>query len=310
MSNADDVKCFVCQQDATARTEEHASPYALVSCKLCGQYRIIWGTLEGGGHLREDDSHFVMCAIRNLTEKGTVITFARDTVEKLRTMVHPPETPIDTIHLLLEHTSRRTNGKPGGVAKYDPMTDYPLLFAQDPEEMLFHIESCELAGLSAVSKTLSSRSVRITVEGWQRLHEIGNPRPDSRQAFVAMWFDAQMNEAFTDGIYKALEQTGYVPFRVDLTEHNNKICDEIAAGIRNSGLMVVDLTGHRGGAYFEAGMALGLGIPVIWTCRKDQSKDAHFDIRQYNRIEWSTPKELREKLVHRIEATAPLGTGS
>ncbi len=34
--------------------------------------------------------------------------------------------------------------------------------------------------------------------------------------------------------------------------------------------MIADFTGHRGGVYFEAGFAHGLGIPVIWTCREDQ----------------------------------------
>ena len=37
--------------------------------------------------------------------------------------------------------------------------------------------------------------------------------------------------------------------------------------------MVCDLTGYRGGVYFEAGFASGLGLPVIYTCRKDWAKN-------------------------------------
>ena len=36
-------------------------------------------------------------------------------------------------------------------------------------------------------------------------------------------------------------------------------------------------------------------------------KDLHFDIRQYNTIDWETPKDLALRLQRRIEATAGKG---
>ena len=68
---------------------------------------------------------------------------------------------------------------------------------------------------------------------------------------------------------------------------------------------MADFTGQRGGVYFEAGFAMGLGIPVIWTCRDTDINDLHFDTRQYNHIPWANPKELRVRLQNRIEATIP-----
>ena len=59
----------------------------------------------------------------------------------------------------------------------------------------------------------------------------------------------------------------------------------------------------RGGVYFEAGFALGLDIPVIWTVHKPQLEQIHFDARQYNFIAYETADELRAKLKHRIDAT-------
>ena len=52
-------------------------------------------------------------------------------------------------------------------------------------------------------------------------------------------------------------------------EHSGKIDDRIIAEIRTAGLVVADFTGSRGGVYYEAGFASGLGIPVIWSCRED-----------------------------------------
>ena len=89
------------------------------------------------------------------------------------------------------------------------------------------------------------------------------------------------------------------PVRIDQQEHNNKIDDEIIAEIRRSRFVVADFTqgekGARGGVYYEAGFAQGLGIEVIFTCRKDvlDNNDIHFDTRQYNHIGWETPEELR-----------------
>jgi hypothetical protein len=72
---------------------------------------------------------------------------------------------------------------------------------------------------------------------------------------------------------------------------------------------VADFTGQRGGVYFEAGFALGLGQQVIWLCRKDVLNDVHFDTRQYNYITWEIDKlqELARALTLRIEATIGRG---
>ena len=95
---------------------------------------------------------------------------------------------------------------------------------------------------------------------------------------------------------------------------HNKIDDQIIAEIRRSRFVVCDFTCElieydgkqkafpRGGVYYEAGFAQGLGIPVIWMCRADHIEHVHFDTRQFNHITWSTPEELREKLRNRIGA--------
>jgi hypothetical protein len=70
---------------------------------------------------------------------------------------------------------------------------------------------------------------------------------------------------------------------------------------------VADFTGHRAGVYFEAGFALGLNLPVFWTCRKDNLTDLHFDIRQFNCIDWNDPGELAHRLQKRIEAVIGAG---
>lgn len=117
-----------------------------------------------------------------------------------------------------------------------------------------------------------------------------------------MWFDQSLQAVWSEGFSKAIDAAGYIPKRIDKQEHINKICDEIIAEIRRSKFVVADFTGQRGGVYYEAGYAAGLHIPVIWTCKKCCLRDLHFDIRQYNCIDWETPEDLASRLQARIEA--------
>ncbi len=151
----------------------------------------------------------------------------------------------------------------------------------------------------------------LTVEGYARLAEIEQARVPSSRAFVAMWFDDSMAEAWQRGFEPAIRDAGYDPVRIDQKDHVNRIDDEIIAEIRRSRFVVADFTqgesGARGGVYYEAGFAHGLALPVVFTCHKDSFDDVHFDTRQYNHIVWTEPSELRERLSSRIAAVIAEG---
>jgi hypothetical protein len=156
--------------------------------------------------------------------------------------------------------------------------------------------------------------LRLGLKGFERLERLKTGGVESDQAFIAMWFDASTDAAFAQGIEPALAQAGYRSQRIDRKEHVNKIDDEIIAEIKRSRFMVADFTSGiishgkkdiliaRGGVYYEAGFAKGLGMEVIWTVRADQVDLVHFDTRQYNHITWSTPLDLRDKLYNRVAA--------
>lgn len=97
-----------------------------------------------------------------------------------------------------------------------------------------------------------------------------------------------MDSVAINSFEKAISDAGYEPMRIDRREHNGKIDDQIIVEIKKSKFVVCDFTGHRGGVYFEAGFAMGLGKPVIWCCKEDYFNDLHFDTRQYNHIKWET----------------------
>jgi nucleoside 2-deoxyribosyltransferase len=169
-------------------------------------------------------------------------------------------------------------------------------------------------------------------KGWEYLDKLSKKKKINDEAFVAMWFDPSLDEVFKTHIEPALIECGYKsPFRISQVEHSDKIDDAIIAKINEASLVIVDLTcdvlDHpkptetknkiveaRGGVYFEAGYAMGLGIPIIWTCRGDSVDHIHFDLRQYNQIVWQKENNtylvkglngkiaFKEALVNRISA--------
>jgi hypothetical protein len=189
--------------------------------------------------------------------------------------------------------------------------------------MLNHLENVGFIDLRG-STTSSGWSgyVQLSFDGLVAAEELGGSSRNVDQAFVAMWFSSELNEAYSKGIEPAIVEAGYRPMRIDAKDHNNKIDDEIIAEIRRSRFLIADFTcgvhelkeanEHgksksvsvpRGGVYFEAGFARGLGLEVIWTCREDMINHVHFDTRQFNHILWKDPNDLRAKLSKRISAT-------
>ena len=176
--------------------------------------------------------------------------------------------------------------------------------AKEHEYLLHYLR--EAGWIEGILYSGGSFDGAVTVDGYRRIEE-EDTSPDSSQAFVAMWFHESTNRAYELGIKPGIEDAGYNAMRVDRTEHINKIDDEIIAQIRRSRFLVADFTqgddGARGGVYYEAGFAVGLGIPVIYICRADMVDKLSFDTRQYNHILWEAPEQLRKALRDRIGAT-------
>lgn len=150
---------------------------------------------------------------------------------------------------------------------------------------------------------------RITPAGWNFLDNLDVQPAEATTAFVAMWFKDETAAAWRDAISPAIEDAGYTPLRIDLHEHDNHIDDEIIAAIRGARFVIADLTGGRGGVYWEAGFGFGLGKKVIWSVRNDELAKVHFDVRQYPFLVWDETDlpDFRKRLAHRI--VARIGAG-
>lgn len=185
------------------------------------------------------------------------------------------------------------------------LNDYPLLCPDTAEigGALFMLQ--QLLNLNYVVGSANlPGEFQVSADGWNRVYELESYQTQSKQGFIAMAFASEYDEVWK-AIAAAIENAGFTPFRVNQSDTNGKICDEIIAQIQRSRFVVADFTGQRNGVYFEAGYAMGLGIPVIWSCQASEIREGklHFDTRQYNHIDWETPEELMKRLYNRIRVT-------
>ena len=153
--------------------------------------------------------------------------------------------------------------------------------------------------------------VRLKPQGWARFAELSRRTVNSRTAFMAMKFgDATLDTVIKECFQPAAAQAGFELRSLNEQPSAGLIDNQIRAAIRASRFIIADLSHDNNGAYFEAGFAEGLGLPVIYTCEatKFDTKKTHFDTNHMHTVKWSTNtlEETRRDLTATIRNTLPL----
>ena len=126
-----------------------------------------------------------------------------------------------------------------------------------------------------------------------------------KKCFIAMAFGREDTDSlYQNFIHSAIEEAGFIPIRVDILNHNDRIDQRIRKEIEGSVVLVADLTYARPSVYWEAGYG-ERSIPVIYTARRDHfsKKESdidgnlavHFDLRNANIIQWEGEGNLEFK---------------
>lgn len=142
---------------------------------------------------------------------------------------------------------------------------------------------------------------RLTTGGIIKSEELARPNALSDKAFVGIWYSQELEEISTTGFERAIRLAGYRPSIIRQIDHAKDINDIIVSELRQSRFAVCDLTGGRPNVYFEVGYAMGMNIPAILTCKKDDGGNNSFNLRQFNCIDWANAEDLCQQLVRRIE---------
>lgn len=134
------------------------------------------------------------------------------------------------------------------------------------------------------------------------------PITKRNQIFVAMMFSDETNDVYQNCYKKVIQSLNYACMRIDEKDFTGSIIGEITSEISDSVAIIADLTGNRGGVYYEAGVARGLQlcnhpIKLLLTCKLDffNKEKVHFDVSGDNILLYTDVNDLSEKLEKRLK---------
>ena len=302
-----DIQCPICSNDLITAPRglenRDASSY---DCPQCGKF--VMEALADVDRELPVYKHLISSWIRLQNKRGnncpfiSVRFFEEDWFTNLRNMGFP-QTVNEKLDGLLKAYADIAKDDYVKIIKIDL---HPALIADIAAK-----NSDEIKGLNQLLSELEyiwtepshpNIHVRLTAKGWQRIAELNELISTSDSAFIAMWF-SPLTRNYREAIKEAVTACGYKPVIIDDTEFNDFIMDEVIALIRQARFLIADMTcmpekdnvdnskvtgGVRGGVYWEAGMAYGMGKTVIQTCKKDDCsiRRIHFDLNQYRTLFW------------------------
>ena len=296
------MACVLCQESCSS-TQLPETRTIDFGCPICGHYRI---SLEAFHVVKQNEAlaFDVGSYVYQQNKVGTSPLITEEMIGRIKAIGRPSTTTRAerylgaVIDLMAGRVTGRfiTTDKRLRIASSSYLADDCLGLAEYLEEQ------GAIKNVRPTNEDMNPAERRLLARARILHEEMAAKRASTSQTFVAMWFDPSLKAAYELGLAPAIVGAGYSPLRIDRSEHADRIDDRIIAEIRRSAFMVADFTGHRGGVYYEAGFARGLGRPILFTCRKDHLPQLHFDVRQYNTIEWEQPADIVKPLRNRILA--------
>lgn len=284
-------------------------------CPHCGCYEMPNSSMLPYvfGRDIEKNTYYVSCYLNETRLDHNSHNPIRLTSEVLKSIVRQaPKSVEDKVEKILQFISNRTSF----FGELVELTE-EVIYSSNRQELDNLIEA--LSSLDLIDDSMvtdGSLSVSLTLKGVGECKDRKGQIQEDK-CFIAMWFSDEMNRVYDDYIALACLDVGYQPIRVDKELYNGDVTDKIISSIRTTAFTIADLSGNRGGVYYEAGFAKGLGKEVIFTCQDEwfngdpeEGKKVHFDVDHINTIVWKKDKleQFKEDLTNRIVAT--IGKGS
>ena len=296
------MECIVCKSSNANVIDIPGGGLKKIECPLCGWYRISEEAVEDSiiNQISNEDKILFSAYLRNHTSQRNPMKLLSDDIVRIPETVaqYKQLTAMDKVHSVIRFLAKGSSSI-GAPVELDLETDYPLFYCKSIKELRCirdHLVETEIITISA-----PKFPPVLTIAGWQKYESLKEINQHSKRVFVAMSFDKDLDAVFKL-IEEACDACGFKAYRVDLEEHNEKICDKIIAGIKSSRFVIADFTGQRHNVYYEAGFAKGMGLEVIWCCKENEKDNLKFDIRQYNHIFWNDYEDFKDRLINRIQA--------
>lgn len=263
--------------------------YLVTDCSRCGDFQIgreawaDWSRTSTSPEQRALASHL----IRRM--QGPKRPILDDTFfSSLSQRVLP--TPTELSDNLLLTVAERVGGRPGRPISISHSFDLPLaasIGAVDDADVFWAVRNLEEQNLIKGTWGTHFSNGWITAPGWTRIEDLKRAHVASRYAFFARKFaNEDLDTLYKNCLGQAVADTGFELRTV--TQKAGHIDAIIEDEIRRSRFLIADLSDANAEAYWEAGLAEGLGKPVIYICR--DGIETHFDTDHRQTVRWDLAK--------------------
>lgn len=195
----------------------------------------------------------------------------------------------------------------GDAVEYSWQDDFTIFQGKNPSEFGYIYEYLRANKwvIGPESYTKDKVKLSLSIDGWRKVEDEVN-RLKRKQVFIAMSFDDEIILGkYRAVVKKVCSQMGYDAYVISDFHHNDDIVDKILSEIKRSNFLIVDLTGQKQNAYFEAGYGMAQNKPVILTCLSSEIEKVSFNLNHFNILLWE-PNEMdlfMQNLKDRIGAT-------
>lgn len=118
---------------------------------------------------------------------------------------------------------------------------------------------------------------RITISGYKTRYK-------KSTAFVVSQFGGNYDTLYADVIKPICDETGFEAIRVDEMATNSIILDDIIESIKNSAVIIADISPDNPNVFYEIGYAHAISKPTVLLCEKSCRSKLPFDLSGFRTI--------------------------
>lgn len=281
-------------------------------CPRCGLFEIDGLQLLAVQHQTSNDALLaarMSYAVRRLQREGQQPYLTAELWDSLVANTVQP-TPVEQVENLILFVGDSLP-VPGAYMHVSVQEHTSVIGSQSDDTFFFVLEHAIEEGFLSGSRNNIGATATLSFGGWEKYEELKRTFPSrTRRAFMAMPFgQPDVENAFTHCFRPAAASAGYTLRKLDEQPAAGSIDDRLRLEIRRSRFLIADLTRGNHGAYWEAGYAEGLGLPVFYTCERSyfETSGTHFDTSHLQTVLWESSDlgKATKELTLAIRVTLP-----
>jgi hypothetical protein len=189
-------ECFLCQSRCHSSGEVDLFR---IECPRCGGYEITEeALLTPLDHFISEHLYLASAVARHSWDRRKPLRIdsklLRDRSEfESRILSLCPRGTQEKMNVILRYIAGKSR-YPGDAVVIVPDEVSAPLYCRNGSEVRFFLRSLSDQSLIRLEPAGKSLDVSLSAPGWRRVEELERPNIESKQAFVAMWFDEQMDE--------------------------------------------------------------------------------------------------------------------